>query len=136
MISVSGYVTPVLSQGTCASCAAHSAASTIESCIAISSVSFPVPVSQQQLIDCTKGVEDGVGTILVRENKGCVYGFADLHLKWLNSSTNTLQNPQNYPLTQTEGECRQIFGYDYYNGLPEYNNNIDTYNYNVKRQVQ
>ena len=70
-----------------------------------------------------------------RENKGCEYGFSDLHLLWLNNSTNTLQNPENYPLTQTEGECRQVFGYGYYNGLPEYNNNIDTFNYNVKRQV-
>ena len=40
---MSGFVTPILDQSTCGSCAAHAASSTIESCLAIAS-SKQIPI--------------------------------------------------------------------------------------------
>ena len=35
-----------------------------------------------------------------------MWGFPDLHLKWLVDGDYTLQTPSEYPLQETEGECR------------------------------
>ena len=45
----SGFVTPILDQSTCGSCAAHAASSAIESCLAIAS-SKQIPIIVQQSV--------------------------------------------------------------------------------------
>ena len=147
IILFSGFVTPVLSQDPCNSCAAHAASSATESCLAIASrewgaskVSFylipfssdtaPQPKSQQQLIDCTNGFGTGIGTELLRTNQGCKTAYADVHLLWLQETQRPLLSARDYPLRPDEpaGECPN----DAYNAGygPDY------YNYIKKRQVR
>ena len=77
---------------------------TLESCLALSAGARPVPLSAQQMVDCTLGLEDGVGTELSRQNRGCTDGFPDLHLKYVMESGGELQTDQQYPL-QPEREA-------------------------------
>ena len=77
-------------------------------------------------MDCTDGLQTGNGTELARTNVGCVNGFADVHLEWLEATQIPHQDPQDYPLRPDEpaGECaNNIYGPDYFN-------------YIVKRQVR
>ena len=91
-------VTPVVKQAPCASCAAHAAVSSLESCLALSGGAAPVPLSAQQLVDCTLGLQTGAGTELGRQNRGCTEGFPDLHLQYLIQSGGELQTEEEYPL--------------------------------------
>ena len=96
--NVAGVVTRVIEQAPCNSCHAqvmksshhtallHSqtlqgATAAIESCFALASGSSAVPLSAQELIDCTVGLKAGEGTELDRGNLGCTAGFPDVHLK-------------------------------------------------------
>ena len=77
-------------------------------------------------MDCTQGFQVGKDTELARTNQGCVTGFADVHLEWLQETQNPHQTARDYPLRPTEpaGECINIgYGPDYFN-------------YIVKRQVR
>ena len=96
--NVAGVVTRVIEQAPCNSCHAQvmnssnhtalldsqtlqGATAAIESCFALSSGSSAVPLSAQELIDCTVGLKAGEGTELDRGNLGCTAGFPDVHLK-------------------------------------------------------
>ena len=145
-----GKLTPVLNQGGCNSCAAHASASSIESCLAIASSneassrhelsltiildSYPEPLSQQELIDCTVDFGTGENTELARSNNGCNSGYADVHLKWLQEEKQEpLKSAQEYPLTldpledPVAGECR--------NDIARNGYSAGYFNYIVKRQV-
>ena len=78
----------------------------------------PQPLSQQQFVDCTVGLEAGAGTEMVRSNRGCVSGFPDVHLKYVEESGDPLQSPEEYPLTFTVGTCQRP--YTYYSPYEDY----------------
>ena len=78
----------------------------------------PQPLSQQQFVDCTVGLEAGAGTEMVRSNQGCVSGFPDVHLKYVEESGDPLQSPEEYPLTFTVGTCQRP--YTYYSPYEDY----------------
>ena len=67
----------------------------------------PQTVSHQQLVDCTDGLGAGKGTELERFNRGCDYGFPDLHLKYITNTRTTVQSLEEYPSTPTVGTCRK-----------------------------
>ena len=77
----------------------------------------PEPKSQQQLVDCTNGVETGKGTEMERKNQGCKTAFADVHLLWLMDTQRPLQSDQAYPLEPDfpAGQCRNDFDQQVYN---------------------
>ena len=80
----------------------------------------PRPVSQQQFVDCTVGLEAGTGTELARSNQGCDSGFPDLHLKYVGESGASLSSPEEYPLSLTAGTCQAVvtyYGYEDYNQI-------------------
>ena len=93
-----GVVTPVIKQKPCNSCSAHSAVTTLESCLALAGRAAPVPLSVQQLVDCTVGRVEGQGQLLERSNTGCVGGFPDLHLQYVLETEGELLSAANYPL--------------------------------------
>ena len=77
----------------------------------------PEPKSQQQLVDCTNGIETGNGTEMQRKNQGCKTAFADVHLLWLMDTQRPLQSDQAYPLEPDfpAGQCRNDFDQQVYN---------------------
>ena len=94
-----GVVTPVLRQDPCMSCSAHSAVTALESCLSLAGRSAPVPLSVQQLVDCTVGQTVGEpGDTLQRTNVGCVGGFPDVHLRYVLESGGELLSAGDYPL--------------------------------------
>ena len=93
-----GVVTPVILQDPCMSCSAHSAVTALESCLSLAGRAAPVPLSVQQLVDCTVGRVEGQGQLLERSNTGCVGGFPDLHLQYVLETGGELLSAANYPL--------------------------------------
>ena len=87
-----------MKQRPCRSCAAQAAVSSLESCLALSRGAAPVPLSAQQLVDCTLGLQAGAGTELSRQNRGCTDGFPDLHLQYVLETGGELLSAANYPL--------------------------------------
>ena len=68
---------------------------------------LPEPISQQHLVECTLDYETGNGTEMFRANKGCDFGFTDVHLIWLQSEGQTIKTALDYPLTpEALGECK------------------------------
>ena len=67
---------------------------------------------------------------MARINQGCVTGFADVHLQWLQETQSPLEAARDYPLRPDEpaGECGASDDPSGYG--PNY------YNYIVKRQVR
>ena len=86
------------SQAPCNSCAAQAAVTSLESCLALTAGTSPVPLSAQQLLDCALGVQDGICTEIQRINRGCADGFPDLHFKYVLESGGKLQTAEDYPL--------------------------------------
>ena len=68
MLNVSaGVVTPVVKESSvCSNPAGEAAVASLESCLALSGGKAPVPLSAQQLVDCTLGLQTGAGTELSR----------------------------------------------------------------------
>ena len=88
----------MVEQAPCNSCAAQAAVTSLESCLALTAGTTPVPLSAQQLVDCTLGQHAGACTELQRFNRGCTDGFTDLHLKYVMESGGELQTAEDYPL--------------------------------------
>ena len=64
---VKGALTPVRNQGRCGSCYAFAAVAAVESAIMIAKGYWSVDLSEQQIIDCTRGLG----------NLGCSGGYKD-----------------------------------------------------------
>ena len=71
----------------------------------------PKPLSSQQFVDCTVGRTQGMGTEMVRYNKGCSSegSFPDVHLHYVNyvNESGGLQTSDEYPYTGKDGTCRE-----------------------------
>ena len=87
-----------MKQAPCNSCAAQATVSSLESCLALTGGTRPLPLSAQQLVDCTLGLQAGAGTELSRQNRGCTDGFPDLHFQYVMESGGKLQTEEEYPL--------------------------------------
>ena len=77
----SACVTPVTEQ-ICNSCAAQSAAATVEWCLCQAEGSISAR-SVQQLLECTDGLAVDEGTQVERRNSYCVSGFPDVHMEYI-----------------------------------------------------
>ena len=64
-----------------------------------------MPLSVQQMIDCTNGLGLDIGTEMERVNVACQSGFPDVHLEL--ALEQPLQSAQSYPYTGTVGNCRE-----------------------------
>ena len=64
-----------------------------------------MPLSVQQMIDCTNGLGLDIGTPLERVNVACQTEFSDVYLEL--ALEQPLQSAQSYPLTGTFGNCRE-----------------------------
>lgn len=93
-----GVVSPVISQGRCGACWAHSVIETIESMIAIKrGRNYTENLSVQQAIDCSRS-----------PNYGCQGGNTCALLKWYVNNNITIASQYTYPLLSNnwEGECK------------------------------
>ena len=88
----------MVKQAPCNSCAAQATVSSLESCLALTGGTRPLPLSAQQLVDCTLGLQAGAGTELSRQNRGCTDGFPDLHLQYVLQTGGELKTEEQYPL--------------------------------------
>ena len=88
----------MVEQAPCNSCAAQATVSSLESCLALTGGTRPLPLSAQQLVDCTLGLQAGACTELSRQNRGCTDGFPDLHLQYVLQTGGELQTEEQYPL--------------------------------------
>eukprot|EP00397_Hematodinium_sp_SG-2012_P016020 GEMP01016331.1.p1 GENE.GEMP01016331.1~~GEMP01016331.1.p1 ORF type:complete len:343 (+),score=77.62 GEMP01016331.1:986-2014(+) len=86
-----GKVTSVMNQKTCGACYTFSAASAIESAIAIKRGTRPVRLSNQQILDCSG-------------QRGCVGGTMNESFDYV--AKLGLCAYDNYPYTGRKGECR------------------------------
>ncbi len=81
---------------------------TIDTSLDIAGTS-PIPISVQQMIDCSDGLTVGNGTEMLRTNLACVTGHADVYLQWALETKQPLESARNYPLTGSGrfGNCRK-----------------------------
>ena len=72
---------------------------------------IPKPLSSQQFVDCTVGRTQGMGTEMVRSNKGCSSegSFPDVHLHYVNyvNESGGLQTSDEYRYTAKDEPCRE-----------------------------
>ncbi|MBN3316380.1 CATK protein, partial [Atractosteus spatula] len=87
----SGYVTPVEDQGICGSCWAYSATGALEAQWK-KKTGHLIPLSKQQLIDCTAGI------------KGCTGGWASLAYDYIIHNEG-IQAEATYPYVMREQPC-------------------------------
>ena len=94
----------------CGNSAGDAALASLESCLALSGGAAPVPLSAQQLLDCSLGLQADVGTQLERVNRGCADnggGFVDIFFKYVMQRGGELQTEEEYPRKpdREAGEC-------------------------------
>lgn len=85
-------VTPVKHQASCGSCWAFSATGAVEAATAINSGAAPVPLSEQQLVDCDSN------------NLGCEGGLMETAFEFISQSGGLCASDA-YPYTARNGQC-------------------------------
>eukprot|EP00695_Tsukubamonas_globosa_P001989 TRINITY_DN306_c0_g1_i2.p2 TRINITY_DN306_c0_g1~~TRINITY_DN306_c0_g1_i2.p2 ORF type:complete len:347 (+),score=179.21 TRINITY_DN306_c0_g1_i2:50-1042(+) len=89
-----GVVNPVKNQGSCGSCWAFSAVSTIESAIAIATGKLH-SLSEQQLVDCAG----------ILGNEGCNGGYQTSGIEYV-ALNRGIESETDYPYKATDGTCK------------------------------
>jgi C1A family cysteine protease len=105
-----GVVTPVKNQGNCGSCWAFSATGSTECRYAISTGKLN-SLSEQQLVDCTRGIPYG--------NLGCSGGEMDSAFKYI-EATGGLCSESEYPYTAKNGNCDSSSCGTFYDPIKSY----------------
>jgi len=96
-----GIVTSVKDQGQCGSCTAFAVTGSIESCFAQKSGVVFDDLSEQFLVDCAYGYDDGGF-----DAQGCQGAWPQAYYAYLYEQTNGQhQMEENYPYTARNGEC-------------------------------
>lgn len=92
-----GIVSRVRNQGKCGACWAYSTVETVESMVALRTMTDVMPLSVQQVIDCGSGSSTG--------NHGCDGGDTCAALKWMKESKALILTEIEYPMRNQTGQC-------------------------------